>query len=478
MGQVAIAGPRRTAAGARPAARSALARVATGSLAVKAKGLNPLVAVLLFALFVPWLFQVGALIISPYRFLLLLTAIPCLWIWVSGKAGPARLPDFAVLAYAIWGAISLGVNHGGDVGFQSGGVQGMETVGSYFLARTLIRTPEHFRAMCAVLATAILLLLPFALIETVTGQNILLRTYSSVMPSINEFRMPGRLGLERVQSVLDHPILFGVCTGSALALSFAVLGYQEPGWRRWGIALLVALTSFTSLSAGPMSGLVAQMLLLLWGWALRPIKARWTLLLVLIGLALLAIELFAKRPLPNVLFSTIALDGESAYYRVLIWNFGSQSALNHPWFGVGFGMWDHPSWMTQSIDMFWLYPAIVYGLPASAMMFIAFLGSTIGVGRKRNLPPREYSYRMAYLICMAGFFVVGWTVHFWNATYVLFMFLLGSGLWVMDAPEATGIERQEPGGEKRALREPRPARPALARAGRDRPFPEPNPRRA
>ncbi len=442
------------------------------SLADRVKGLNPLVPVLLFSLFVPWLFHVGALVISPYRLLLLLTAIPCLWLWASGRAGPVRLPDFAVLGYALWGAISLGVNHGGDVGFQSGGVQGMETVGSYFLARTLIRTAEEFRRMCAVLVTAILLLLPFALIETVTGQNILLRTFSSVMSSINEFRMPGRLGLERVQSVLDHPILFGVCTGSALALSFTVLGYERPVWRRWGTAFLVALTSFTSLSAGPMSGLVAQILLLLWGWVLRPFKARWTILLVMIGLALLAIELFAKRPLPNVLLSTIALDGESAYYRVLIWNFGSESALNHPWFGVGYGMWDHPSWMTQSIDMFWLYPAIVFGIPASLMMFMAFLGSTIGVGRKRNLPPREYSYRMGYLICMAGFFVVGWTVHYWNATYVLFMFLMGSGLWLMDVPEGSRVEAVAPAREGRAPRDPRPARPSITRDGRPEPPPQ------
>ena len=33
---------------------------------------------------------------------------------------------------------------------------------------------------------------------------------------------------------------------------------------------------------------------------------------------------------------------------------------------------------------------------------------------------------------MTAFFVVAWTVHFWNATYVLFMFLMGSGVWMLD----------------------------------------------
>jgi hypothetical protein len=41
-------------------------------------------------------------------------------------------------------------------------------------------------------------------------------------------------------------------------------------------------------------------------------------------------------------------------------------------------------------------------------------------------------YRLGYLITMCSFFLAGWTVHFWNGTYVLFLFLLGSGYWMLD----------------------------------------------
>jgi hypothetical protein len=41
---------------------------------------------------------------------------------------------------------------------------------------------------------------------------------------------------------------------------------------------------------------------------------------------------------------------------------------------------------------------------------------------------------------MTGFFLVGWTVAFWDAAYVLFLFLLGSGVWILDAEtERDGI---------------------------------------
>jgi len=32
-------------------------------------------------------------------------------------------------------------------------------------------------------------------------------------------------------------------------------------------------------------------------------------------------------------------------------------------------------------------------------------------------------------------FVAGWGVHFWNETYVLLMFLMGSGVWLLDHEE-------------------------------------------
>ena len=42
---------------------------------------------------------------------------------------------------------------------------------------------------------------------------------------------------------------------------------------------------------------------------------------------------------------------------------------------------------------------------------------------------------MAYLIVMMSFFVVGWTVHFWGMAYIWFLFLLGSGVWLLDVRE-------------------------------------------
>ena len=40
---------------------------------------------------------------------------------------------------------------------------------------------------------------------------------------------------------------------------------------------------------------------------------------------------------------------------------------------------------------------------------------------------------------MAYFFVTGWTVHFWGNVYVLFLFLMGAGVWMLEAGEVDGV---------------------------------------
>ena len=42
-------------------------------------------------------------------------------------------------------------------------------------------------------------------------------------------------------------------------------------------------------------------------------------------------------------------------------------------------------------------------------------------------------YRTGFLITMAAFFLVGCTVHFWDVAWVFFLFLMGSGVWILDA---------------------------------------------
>src|SRR6185295_5017795 len=54
------------------------------------KGLRWPVVFFLVGLVVPWVIPLGPLSMSVYRIVLLVMLLPCLVMWVSGKAGPIR----------------------------------------------------------------------------------------------------------------------------------------------------------------------------------------------------------------------------------------------------------------------------------------------------------------------------------------------------------------------------------------------------
>ena len=83
--------------------------------------------------------------------------------------------------------------------------------------------------------------------------------------------------------------------------------------------------------------------------------------------------------------------------------------------------------------MFWLFNAIKFGQPAAfaiglATFYLFFKTSTL----KLDDDPASSSFRFGYCLSLIGFFLAGWTVHYWNATYVYFMFILGCGGWLCE----------------------------------------------
>ena len=200
-------------------ARSRRARSlpAAAAEALPCKRLPGIVVVFLIALALPWFFHVASLRLAPYRIVLLLTLVPTLIAWLSGKCGQIRLPDIALILYSVWCTLSLFVIHGAGPALQSGAILFVETSGAYLFARCYVRDAEDFRNCIEVMFRIVACLLPFAIVKSVTGRDILLDAFRLVMPAHPYHYMEPRWGLRRVQSIYEHPILFGVSTGCILA---------------------------------------------------------------------------------------------------------------------------------------------------------------------------------------------------------------------------------------------------------------------
>jgi hypothetical protein len=392
----------------------------------------------LITLVIPWIFKIGSITLPTPRLFLAATVVPCLIMWIRGSAGRIRGADITILLFCLWCTLSFGVVHGPDFAAQSGGMLFVETAGSYFLARCYIRDANDFFSMTRMLFKIVAILLPFAIIEATTGQNLLLRIFSAILPSYESSGDDVRAGFHRVQSVFDHPILFGIGMGSTFALTHLVFGRSLSPMQRWGRSVVVGFATLLSLSSAPIAAVVLQAMLLTWNWALKSVAYRWKILWLLIVASYVAIAIGSNQTPVQFYISHLTFDPQTGWHRLLIWRYGSASVLNNPFFGIAFGEWAREAWMSSSVDMFWLLYAMRHGLPAGLLLLSSFFLLFLPISFRRGLPGRLEAYRTAYLIAMMSYFVVGWTVDFWGMAYMWFLFMLGSGAWLLDVPVEAG----------------------------------------
>ncbi len=319
----------------------------------------------------------------------------------------------------------------------------LETLTPYLLARCCIRGASDFRLFSKALFYLVMLMLPLIAIETLTGWKATLRLFAVFLPTYGDVVMPQRVGLWRAQGAFDHPILLGLVCSTAFSLAYLVVGYGRTLFRKGLLAAVVAMAVTCALSSGPILGVLLQCLLI--GWKRVADKVGLRVVWILTIAVLLSAQLvcwITNRSLLDVTISRLTFDPLSYWFRNIIWQYGWLSALNHPWFGVGLGEWERPSWMPGSIDNVWLYFAVKHGLPALALLGASFAFCLATVGWKQGLDRRHREYRCAYLVSIISCMLVGLTVHFWDGAYVLLMFLLGSGLWIADVEPASADVEQ------------------------------------
>lgn len=444
-----------------PERRAVGQRTAPATVPAEARGRRLALPVVLFliALAVPLTLQVGGLRLSVYRIILLIMVVPLLFMWLSGRAGRIRLAEIALILLSVWASISLAVVHDTGTALEGGGIFFAESVGSFLLARCFVRDERSFRAVVKVLFSMVLFLAPFALLETLTGINLLMTLFGAVGETYNAFRMEPRLGLERVQSTFEHPILFGVFCASLIGLTPKVLFYRKSLISKFFATIFVMFIAFFSLSSGPFAGIFFQMMLLSYDFVAKKLSIRWWIAVIVGSFVAIVLELISNRTLPEVLISYFALSQYTAYLRMLIWDFGTISIFSHPWFGIGFNEYARPSWMSFSIDMFWIVFAIRHGIIAWILTFFMFFSVVVPVIFKKNLTDRQNQYRFGFVFSMIGLFLCGWAVHLWNAIYVLLLFLLGSGVWLLDVRNAEEAHEEVPDweGSKERTRRRKPA---------------------
>jgi hypothetical protein len=384
-----------------------------------------LLVVMMVALLIPGNFAVAGAQLSPNRMLLLALFPYLAWHWLKGQAGKPNAVDVLMLLCTVWAGVALLVNHG--LGSVTRAVMiCVEIFGGYLFGRMMIRNTADYRRWFVLLTIGFALLLPFAVVELLTGKNLIRMIFDPIFnipPRQGNLRP--RLGLIRAQGSFEHPILFGLVGSMAFANVLYI--YRDRFLRSVQLAAFFVFVVFTTISSGPMLSILIQAALTGWDRLLWFMRFKWVVFgfLVLMGFMLLRIA--SQFHVLDFIIQNLMFNPQTADGRLVILEYGSREIANHPLFGIGFNQWVRPWWKQTSVDNFWLNHAMRFGLPSALFFFAAIAVSVWRIVTEKTLSPRESSYRTGYLITLAGLVVVLGTVYIWSATAVFVCIYIGAG---------------------------------------------------
>lgn len=426
---------------------------------ISARGMPLAVTLFLVSLMVPIILYVGPLRLLPHRIYLLFVFLPLLMRLVSGQAGRMVATDYLVAGSVLWAALAIFVSQPGPGTIEPIGIHAVEVFGAYLVGRVAIRSAEEFRRFVKVFFGLVLVLIPFAALESMLHRAILLE----LIPMSHWIVDGGgpRFGLRRAQTVFAHPILFGAFVSTGLGLCWYALKPSAGFVTRSAIAAAVLVATFFSLSSGAIVAFVIQSGMIAWDVLFRRMPGHWKIFGWCAALGYIVIDFASNRTPFHLLVDYATFSSTTGYYRIVIWRWGIDNVLANPIFGLGLNIdqWERAGWMHGSIDNFWLMVAMQYGVPSFLLLAAGIFMMMRQATKAALADPVDQACRTGHLISLAGIIVAGGTVHLWHAAVAFIMFLIGAGVWMGAGTAAEPVAEDRSVAEEKEGARARPPRP-------------------
>ncbi len=430
---------------------SAVGRIAPAAARALQDSKLPVPVVLyLLTVVLPISFNVGPLVLTTLRILLLILVLPLLGNLLTGKYGRIFLTDILFFCHMLWATIALSVNNPSQVVQQIGSV-GVEFIGGYLIGRAYIRTPADFAALCRWLVFLVLCTVPFAIFEAKTGRPLVIEFLRKLpgLTSVPIVYIDSRMGMERVQAVFAHPIHYGLFCSVAFSLALVALRDISSNSWRYVSSVIVAISGFLALSSGALLAIVLQISLILWSSIFAGIRWRWWLLLSLFGVAYVVIDALSNRAPLQVFMSYATFSAHNAYWRSIIFEWGMKNIWGSPIFGIGLNDWVRPWYMSSgSMDNFWLVMGVRYGIPGFLLLAAGYAWAIFLIMRRNfDTSPWLTQIRRAWVFTFLGLSFTLTTVHVWTNIYSFVFFMFGAGMWLIEVaakPTADPEQDQSP----------------------------------
>ena len=395
-----------------------------------------LLLAMIVCLLIPGNFFIVGAQLSPNR-VLLLGLLPFMaWRWFRGDVGRPNAVDVCVLLCALWAGLSLVVNHGLGA-LPRSVITITETFGAYLFGRLFVRNAADYRRFFVLLTIGFAVLLPFAVVEMLTGQDVLRRIFGLIFNIPEPERIPrARLGLTRARTIFEHPILFGLVASMGVANMLYI--YRDSFRRSMQLTAFFVFVVFSSISSGPMLSVLVQLALTAWDRLLWFMRFKWLVLGFLGIMAMLLLQIASQFHILDFIIDNLMFNPETAPGRIINFEYGMAEVYRHPVFGIGLGDWVRPWDRPATFDNYWINYWMRFGTPSFALLVLALVISASRIVMQTTLTRREASYRTGYLFTLTGLTITLATVHIWSATQVFVFIYFGMGSWFYMRDPAEG----------------------------------------
>ncbi len=404
-----------------------------------------LVRLIIVSLLLPLSFEIANIRFTP-SLLLMIALAPFLFQQYLSGVVRWRAPDLLFLLYILWQALTILLNNPERfVTFT--GQQTLLTLAGYLAGRLLVLEKQDFISFILFWAAASMVSVPFAMYEAIRDDPIILRMILDYTPfgsmRLNDYEP--RLGLYRAQFVFVHPIHYGLMGALVLMPYWLGLASQIAAAKRTLGALLIFLATFLSVSSGAVLSIALQVGVFISHRIAALMGPPWRILLASGAVFYLVVELLSNKSAFAAISGRLAFNSATAYYRTLIWEYGSAQVMRTPIFGNGYNYWARPFWMTNSsVDNHWLLLAMVHGLPALVLFASSLLYAFFAVNRIKLFGDTELDrMRLAWTLALIGFCMSASTVAIWGEIQMFFMLLFGAGFWLASTGPGNAQETTE-----------------------------------
>ena len=368
--------------------------------------------------------EISSLIIPPYR-LAALAITPFAMFQLIQRRISLSLPDILIVAGGAWALIAMLFTSTFLEGLEGGGSFVVDMLGGYFIGRAYITDTRKLRSLLIFCLPGMLAIAAILAIEAISHQLLIAPLFPQRASLANLYEV--RLGLLRARAVFPHSIAAGIFMASLLSLYYT-LGVDV---RKQLLGVIAAIAAVFSGSSSAYLMLLMLVFLMSYKGFFNTLLARreqFSYLVIAFVALLFFLEVATQRGAIRTLINILAINPQSGYYRLLIWEYGTQAVANNPWFGIGNAPMPRPSWMiAETIDNHWLTLAVRYGLPTAFLIGAGVIASIyLCVSRNVRLNDFDRTTTLGAVFALLALSVIAWVVALWANHVAWYMLLVGA----------------------------------------------------